>query len=161
MKRHCVLFFLCMSALCMSAVPAVSNSAEGSSATAESIPASHLMQAADLAKLLQSDGRKPLVLQVGSRLLFAQAHIPGSEYVGAAGQDAGVQALQARVRALDRADPIVIYCGCCPWPKCPNIHRAYDTLIGMGFTRVQVLYVAENFGADWVDKGYPVATGEP
>jgi hypothetical protein len=27
----------------------------------------------------------------------------------------------------------------------------------MGFSRVKVLYLANNFGADWVDKGYPVA----
>jgi hypothetical protein len=26
----------------------------------------------------------------------------------------------------------------------------------MGFTNVKVLYLANNFGADWVDKGYPV-----
>jgi hypothetical protein len=26
----------------------------------------------------------------------------------------------------------------------------------MGFTNVKVLYIAQNFGADWVNKGYPV-----
>jgi hypothetical protein len=30
----------------------------------------------------------------------------------------------------------------------------------MGFKNVKVLYIAHNFGADWVDKGYPVARGE-
>jgi len=30
----------------------------------------------------------------------------------------------------------------------------------MGFTNVKVLYIADNFGADWVDKGYPTAKGE-
>jgi hypothetical protein len=25
----------------------------------------------------------------------------------------------------------------------------------MGFTQVKVLHIAENFGTDWVDKGYP------
>jgi hypothetical protein len=29
----------------------------------------------------------------------------------------------------------------------------------LGFTRLKVLYIAENFGADWVDKGYPVDRG--
>jgi hypothetical protein len=28
------------------------------------------------------------------------------------------------------------------------------------FTQVSVLYIADNFGADWVDHGYPVAAGE-
>jgi hypothetical protein len=29
----------------------------------------------------------------------------------------------------------------------------------MGFTNVKVLYLANNFGADWADKGYPVEQG--
>jgi len=33
-------------------------------------------------------------------------------------------------------------------------------LHAMGFTHVKVLYIANNFGADWVDKGYPVAKGD-
>ena len=30
----------------------------------------------------------------------------------------------------------------------------------MGFTKVRVLYLATSFGANWADKGYPVAKGE-
>jgi hypothetical protein len=30
----------------------------------------------------------------------------------------------------------------------------------MGFTNVKVLYIADNFGTNWVDKGYPTAKGE-
>jgi hypothetical protein len=29
----------------------------------------------------------------------------------------------------------------------------------MGFTNVKALYLANNFGADWADKGYPVEAG--
>ncbi len=29
----------------------------------------------------------------------------------------------------------------------------------LGFTHVKVMYIAENFGDDWVNKGYPVAKG--
>jgi len=155
MNLRCAFLFLCLSV-----APALGVAADAAHASAESIPASRLVQPADFAATLQSKNPQPLVLQVGSRLLYAQAHIPGSEYVGAAGQDTGLQALTARVQTLDRAQAIVIYCGCCPWPKCPNIARAYDTLVGMGFTHVQVLHIAENFGADWVDKGFPVAKGE-
>ena len=73
---------------------------------------------------------------------------------------AGLQVLSDRVAALPKETAIVIYCGCCPWNRCPNIAAAYDTLHRLGFTRVQVLYIADNFGTDWVDKGYP-ATMEP
>ena len=36
---------------------------------------------------------------------------------------------------------------------------AYDALHALGFTRVKALHIADNFGTDWVDKGYPVAKG--
>jgi len=29
----------------------------------------------------------------------------------------------------------------------------------MGFTQVKVLYIADNFGDDWVNRGYPVVSG--
>ena len=59
-----------------------------------------------------------------------------------------------------RAKPyIVLYCGCCPWGRCPNVGPAYKLLLDMGFTRVKVLYLADNFGADWVNKGFPVESG--
>ncbi len=129
------------------------------SARAE-IPAAELLQPKELEQLLRSSGgEKPLILQVGSHVLYAEAHIPGSEYIGAAGQDAGLQALQERVKGLERSQFIILYCGCCPWTKCPNIHPAYRQLHVLGFTRVKVLYLATNFGTDWVNKGYPVAKG--
>jgi thiosulfate/3-mercaptopyruvate sulfurtransferase len=124
------------------------------------IPAAELLQPEQLQEILgSSGGEKPLVLQVGSHVLYAEAHIPGSEYIGASGQDAGLQSLQDRVKALDHGQFIVLYCGCCAWNKCPNIRPAYQQLRDLGFARVKVLYLATNFGTDWVSKGYPVAKG--
>lgn len=120
-----------------------------------------LIQPEALVKLLASpEGEKPLILQVGSHVLFSQAHIPASEYVGSASTDGGRQQLRKRVDSLPRGKFIVLYCGCCPWSHCPNIAPAYETLRSMGFTHVQLLYIADNFGTDWVDKGYPVAKGD-
>jgi len=127
---------------------------------AASIPAADLIQPADLAaNLKNASAPKPLILQVGFRKLYAQAHIPDSEYVGAAGEDAGLKLLSNRVAKLAKDTAIVIYCGCCPWSHCPNIAAAYDALHAMGFTQVKVLYIADNFGDDWVKLGYPVVTG--
>jgi len=124
---------------------------------ASSIPATDLVQAADLAAVLAGpQAGRPLVLQVGFRKGYAQAHIPGAEYVGAASEDEGLEALRRRVDPLPRDKAIVIYCGCCPWRKCPNIAAAYQRLQAMGFRAVKALYVAEDFGTDWVDRGYPV-----
>jgi thiosulfate/3-mercaptopyruvate sulfurtransferase len=128
---------------------------------ASSIPPSQLIQPAALAKQLQAaETSKPLVLQVGSRVLYQQAHIPGSEYVGPASTDDGLQKLRQRVASVPHDRPIVIYCGCCPWAHCPNLEPAADALRVAGFKDVKALYIANNFGTDWVDKGYPVAKGD-
>ena len=123
--------------------------------------ASNLINPDELVKLLQSSqGEKPLVIQVGFHVLYQQAHIPGSEYIGAANSEEGLQALRKRMQALPRNKLIVLYCGCCPWSHCPNIKPAGDALRAMGFNNVKLLYIANNFGADWVDKGYPTAKGD-
>lgn len=134
--------------------------AVSASSADSAIPATELLQPEKLVRILRfPNGEKPLVLQVGSHVLYAEAHIPGSEYVGAAGQQAGLQALRDRVKKLKRNRFLVIYCGCCPWNKCPNIRPAYQQLHALGFTQVKVLYLADNFGVDWVNKGYPVTKG--
>ena len=127
---------------------------------ASSIPQADLVQPADLAETLKTaSAPQPLILQVGFRTLYLQAHIPRSEYVGAASEEAGLAQLRARVAKLSKGSAIVLYCGCCPWSHCPNIAAAYDTLHGLGFTRVKVLYIADNFGDNWVNQGYPVVKG--
>ncbi len=125
---------------------------------ASSIPAAALVQPATLAAQLKVQAQPAVViLQVGSRALFDQAHIPGAVYAGPAGQPEGLPVLKSAVEKLPKDAPILIYCGCCPWSRCPNIAAAFDELQALKFTRVSVLYIAENFGADWVDHGYPVA----
>jgi len=123
--------------------------------------APQLIQPDELARIVQSSkGDNPLILQVGFHVLYLQAHIPHAEYIGPASGPEGLEHLRKRVAALKHSQPIVLYCGCCPWSKCPNVNPAYKELRHMGFTNVRVLYIADNFGKDWVDKGYPVAKGE-
>jgi rhodanese-related sulfurtransferase len=129
-------------------------------ASASSIPEAKWLKPEVLLHLQQVKGvDKPLILQVGSRMLFAQAHIPGSEYMGPGSQPAGIQQLQNRVNTLSHKKLIVLYCGCCPLNRCPNLGPAFAKLSEMGFTNVKVLYLASNFGADWASKGYPVEQG--
>lgn len=128
--------------------------------SAASIPQGQLLQPEALHQLLQAPGTaKPLVLQVGSHILFAEAHIPGSEYAGPGSRPQGLELLQNRLAPLSRKTLIVLYCGCCPWSRCPNVEPAFAKAREMGFTNVKVLYLADNFGTDWVSKGYPVEKG--
>ncbi|HLV89020.1 MAG TPA: rhodanese-like domain-containing protein [Candidatus Sulfotelmatobacter sp.] len=130
-------------------------------AQAAEIPAERLIHTEELARILQSPKEeKPLLIHVGFHVLYLQAHIPGSEYYGPAADANTLQKLRARVESLPRSKFIVIYCGCCPWSHCPSVKPAYDALHAMGFTNLKVLYIPDNFGTDWRDKGYPTTQGE-
>ena len=128
---------------------------------ASTIASSHLINPEELVTILQSPkAEKPLLIHVGFHVLYLQAHIPGSEYIGPASDPAALQKLRARVESLPRDKFIVIYCGCCPWNHCPNLKPADDALRAMGFTNVKALYLADNIATNWRDRGYPTAKGE-
>jgi rhodanese-related sulfurtransferase len=101
-----------------------------------------------------------VILNVGPRTLYDQAHIRGAEYMGTGSSEEGRAKLAERVKALPKDSAIVLYCGCCPWEHCPNVDPALGMLEKMGFRNVKVLYIAHNIGTDWVDKGYPVERGK-
>jgi thiosulfate/3-mercaptopyruvate sulfurtransferase len=156
MPRQSSTMIPALAALCL--VVAAWRPTHAETVPASAIPAADLIQPADLAAQLRSDAApKRLILQVGFRTLYEQAHIRGAEYAGAAGNGEGLRALRERVAKLPKDTAIVLYCGCCPWTHCPNIGTAYQALHALGFARLKVLYIADNFGSDWVDKGYPVA----
>lgn len=113
----------------------------------------------ELAAELRAGGAKPTLIHVGFGVLYRSKHIPGSIYAGPASRPDGIQALQTAVAKLPRDRDIVVYCGCCPWDRCPNVKPALEALRKMGFTRVKALMIPDNFGADWVDRGYPVEEG--
>jgi len=135
----------------------------GSSSLARAADSSHMKTLTPeelVHQLAASKSTKPLLLHVGPRMLYLQAHIPGSEYMGAGSTEQGLQNLRQRVSKLPKNTAIVLYCGCCPWNHCPNMNPAYETLEKLGFTNIKALYITGNFGMDWVEKGYPVAKGE-
>ena len=150
-QSSCVLLVM---ALAIAAAPAHSQTGGSTAGMPQITPE-------ELVKILQAAaGNKPAIFQVGFHVLYAQAHIPGAAYVGPASTESGLQNLQKQVESLPRDKFIVLYCGCCPWIHCPNVKPAYEQLRAKGFTNVKVLYIADNFGANWVDKGYPVAKGD-
>jgi thiosulfate/3-mercaptopyruvate sulfurtransferase len=117
-----------------------------------------LMQPADLARSLAAD-QKPIVLQIGVVHLYRLGHIPGSIYAGQAGTAEGLETLKKAAQDKPRAGEVVFYCGCCPMPDCPNIRPAYQALREMGFKRINLLSLPNNFTQDWQMKGFPVEKG--
>jgi rhodanese-related sulfurtransferase len=128
---------------------------------ANDVPAASQMQPEELVQAIKTGGaQKPVVLYVGPKAFYTQAHIPGADFIGPVAQPEGMEKLRARAASLAKDRPVVIYCGCCPWDHCPNIRPAFAELKKMGFTRVRVLYLANSFGVNWAEKGFPVAKGE-
>jgi thiosulfate/3-mercaptopyruvate sulfurtransferase len=120
------------------------------------------IQPAELAALLKAPAsQRPLILHVGFEVLYRGAHIPGAIFVGPASRPEGLKLLRQRLARIPRTREIVLYCGCCPWEKCPNIGPAYAELIRAGFRRVRVLYLPNDFARDWVQQGLPVEQGPP
>lgn len=110
-------------------------------------------------ELGRKNGTSPTVIYVGFRTLFEGAHVPGAKFYGTASTEKGLADLKAAVATLPRSSELVIYCGCCPLAKCPNIRPAYKTLQEMGFTHLRVLVLPTSFAVDWVEKGYPIEKG--
>ena len=111
-----------------------------------------------LAKAL-SGAAKPMVIQVGIVHLYRLGHIPGSKYAGPANSAEGLDMLKKLVAGIPRTSEIVYYCGCCPWKDCPNIRPAHTTLKEMGFKKIRILNIPNNFSEDWASKGLPTEKG--
>ena len=103
---------------------------------------------------------KVVLIQVGFHTMYEMAHIPGSQYAGAASNVEGLAGLKKLVAKLPRNQQIVIYCGCCPWDNCPNMRPAFEALKEMGFVNLKALDIPERLGDDWTAKGFPIVKGE-
>jgi thiosulfate/3-mercaptopyruvate sulfurtransferase len=113
---------------------------------------SQLMPTQELAdKINAGDKEKPLVLNIGP-----QAVIKGSVDVGPGKEKTNISKLDNTLSKVDKKREVVIYCGCCPFDKCPNIRPAFNELKELGFVNAKLLNIPKNIKVDWIDKGYPV-----
>jgi len=118
------------------------------------------LQAADLAKELSDSKSTPTVVFVGFKRLYTSGHIKGAQFHGTAGSEEGLKELTAWATGIPRTTNLVIYCGCCPMEKCPNIRPAFKALQGLGFKNLRVLLLPQDFVTDWAGKGLPYDKGE-
>ena len=122
--------------------------------------AEQTVQPAQFAKELQQEnGPHALPIYVGVRTLYNGAHIPGAVYYGPGSSEQGIGELKKYAATLPKNSDVVLYCGCCPLEKCPNLRPAFTALKDMGFARLRVLLLPTSFNVDWVEKGYPVQKG--
>ena len=123
-------------------------------------PDSETLQPANLAKMLTDKYVSlPTVVFVGFRSLYVGGHVPDAAFHGTPSTEQGLAELKSWAASLPRDKDLVIYCGCCPLDKCPNIRPAYTALKNMGFKKIRVLLLPTSFAADWAEKGYPIQKG--
>ena len=102
---------------------------------------------------------KPTILCVAFPNLYKLKHISHAGFAGPGSKAEGIDMLKKAVANLPKDADLVIYCGCCPMVKCPNIRPAYRTLKELGFTHVRVLDIPTNMHTDWYSKNYPTEEG--
>jgi len=124
-------------------------------ATADGDPwtADQLMEPQALVSIIQANkgNALPVILNIGS----VEA-IKGAITTAAVSEPDGFAELKKQLKDIKKDKLIVIYCGCCPLAKCPNIRPAFKELTAEGFTNIKVLDLKKNLQIDWVDKNYPM-----
>ena len=106
----------------------------------------------ELADEINAGKTKQLIINIGP-----QAVIKGSVDVGPGSEKANVKKMEKILAKADKNQEVVLYCGCCPFEKCPNVRPAFTALKEQGFTKARLLNIPKNIKTDWIDKGYPVA----
>lgn len=124
----------------------------------QNVPSSDSLEPAALAKLLE-DSKPPVIFSVAFPVLYRSRHVLRAIEAGPGSKPEGLAALREKVAKYPKDAEIVVYCGCCPMDKCPNVRPAYRLLKDLGFTHVRVLNIPTNMTADWYSKNYPSEPG--
>jgi len=112
-----------------------------------------LLNPEDLAKTINNpQSHQPSVLCVGPA-----ASIKNSIEIGATRDKVNMDRLKQQLKSTPKDETIVLYCGCCPFDRCPNIRPAFELLNQMQFKNHKLLNLPHNLKVDWIDHGYPVS----
>jgi hypothetical protein len=141
--RHSIFLFSVM-LICCNAVSAQQ--------TKELWTSNQLLEPATLASsITKGETKNLLILSVGP-----DATIKGSVEMSPAHEPANLKKLESYLKNVAKDKEVVIYCGCCPFERCPNIRPAFKLLKEMGFKNAKLLNLQKNIKADWLDKNYPI-----
>ncbi len=113
-----------------------------------------VIEPAALAKVV-SGPNAPIVISVAFPVLYRNKHIVHALDAKAGSAPEGIDTLRHLVANTPKDADIVIYCGCCPMVKCPNVRPAFRALKEMGYTHIRVLDIPTNMHTDWYSKDYP------
>jgi len=112
-----------------------------------------LMQPADLAaSLANAKAKQAYIFNIG-----VVEDIKGAKNIGGASDKANLEKFRQELSKLPKSAQVVVYCGCCPFERCPNIRPAFNLMKSMGYTNGKLLNIPTNLKQNWIDKGYPMA----
>jgi len=103
------------------------------------------------ATLNDEKAKQPIIISVAPAPV-----IPGSIDIGPAGDKSNLEKLKTQLKSISTDSEVVIYCGCCPFDRCPNVRPAFKLLNEMGFRNHKLLNLPNNVKIDWINKGYPI-----
>jgi hypothetical protein len=113
---------------------------------------SQLIEPAALAFLLRDPrALKPIIYNIG-----VVDNIRGARKIGGTSEKAGLEKFRKAISALPKSSAVVIYCGCCPFSRCPNIRPAFHAMQAAGLLNGRLLNLPVNIRTDWISKGYPM-----
>jgi thiosulfate/3-mercaptopyruvate sulfurtransferase len=107
--------------------------------------------AALAATLADAKAPQPVILNIGP-----VQQIKGAISIGPTGVQENLDRLKQHLAKLPRDKEVIIYCGCCPFRRCPNVRPAFELLKKLKFTNAKLLNLPTSLQEDWISKGYPV-----
>lgn len=113
--------------------------------------ANELLQPGMLAQMINTN-KKVRIYNIG-----VVQDIKGAINIGAANKKESLQKFAQAIKASPKDEMIVVYCGCCPFDKYPNIRPAFQLLKAQKFSKPYLLNLTTNLKTDWIRKGYPLA----
>lgn len=111
-----------------------------------------LIAPATLAALIKNPkASQPIIFNIG-----VVENIKGARHIGKASDKENLEQFRKALSSIPKSNSIVVYCGCCPFDRCPNIRPAFEMLKAQGFKNGKLLNLPTNIKVDWIDKGYPI-----
>jgi len=106
--------------------------------------------AALAATLSDSKATKPVIFNIGP-----VQQIRGAIAIGPTSEKENLDKLKQQLAKLPKDKEVVIYCGCCPFRRCPNVRPAFELLKKLKFKNARLLDLPTSLNEDWIGKGYP------
>ena len=94
---------------------------------------------------------RPVIFNIGP-----VQQIKGAIAIGPATKPDNLEKLKLQLAKLPKDKEVIIYCGCCPFSRCPNVRPAFELLKKMKFTNAKLLNLPTSLNDDWISKGYPL-----